>query len=79
MTLTVKIHLVDPKPPSRTNNTSRRRPRRVRGSADRAHRSRAMQMDHAIAKETKKDARANVALVPSPRSRTTLRRNQRCP
>eukprot|EP00965_Chrysotila_dentata_P120378 3980523-Pleurochrysis_carterae.AAC.1 len=66
MTLAVKIHRADPGPPSRKNNTSRRRPCRARGSADRAHRSGVMQMDHVNAKETKKDARANVVWVPSP-------------
>eukprot|EP00965_Chrysotila_dentata_P126576 4184942-Pleurochrysis_carterae.AAC.1 len=66
MTLAVRIHLVDPGPPNRKNNTSRCRPRRGRSSADRAHRSRAMQTDHANAKETKEDARVNAALVPSP-------------
>eukprot|EP00965_Chrysotila_dentata_P127779 4225423-Pleurochrysis_carterae.AAC.1 len=66
MTLAVKNHLVDPGPPSRKNNTNRRRLRRARSSADRIHRSRAIRMDHANAKETKEDARVNAALVPSP-------------
>eukprot|EP00965_Chrysotila_dentata_P147501 4869325-Pleurochrysis_carterae.AAC.1 len=57
--LAVRIHRADPGLPSRKNYTSRRRPRRARGSADRALRLRAMQMDHANAKETKKDVRAN--------------------
>eukprot|EP00965_Chrysotila_dentata_P095386 3152985-Pleurochrysis_carterae.AAC.1 len=60
MTLVVKTHRADPGPPSWKNNTSRRRLRRARGSADRAHRFGAMQMDYANAKEMKKDARANV-------------------
>eukprot|EP00965_Chrysotila_dentata_P040119 1331963-Pleurochrysis_carterae.AAC.1 len=55
----VKIHRADPGLPSRRNNTSRRHQRRARDSADRAHRFRAMQVDHANAKETKEDVRAN--------------------
>eukprot|EP00965_Chrysotila_dentata_P176252 5819934-Pleurochrysis_carterae.AAC.1 len=66
MTLVVKTHRADSGPPSRKNDTSRRRLRRARGSADRAHRFGAIQMDHANAKETKEDARANVVWVPSP-------------
>eukprot|EP00965_Chrysotila_dentata_P094364 3119733-Pleurochrysis_carterae.AAC.1 len=78
--LAVRIHRADPGLPSRKNNTSRRRPCRARGSADRAHQPRAMQMDHANAKEMKKIVRANaVCWVPSRSSRTTLQRNQRCP
>eukprot|EP00965_Chrysotila_dentata_P007930 258430-Pleurochrysis_carterae.AAC.1 len=38
-----------------------------------------MQMDHANAKDTKKDVRANAVWVSSPSSLTTPQRNRRCP
>eukprot|EP00965_Chrysotila_dentata_P145546 4807488-Pleurochrysis_carterae.AAC.2 len=66
-------------PPCRKNNTNRRRPRKARSSANRPHRPRVMQMDHTNAKETEEDACTNAALAPSPSSRTTLQKNQRCP
>eukprot|EP00965_Chrysotila_dentata_P088363 2918498-Pleurochrysis_carterae.AAC.1 len=65
-TFVVRTHRADPRPPNQKSNTGRHRPRRARGSAERAHRFGATQMDHGNAKEMKKDARANVVWVPSP-------------